>query len=52
MKYKLKEHVTDEMFVTVEIKDGDISQMRGLHNQTNMITPEIRSLVGKLLCGQ
>ncbi len=42
----------EEPFVTVEIKGGKIAQMRGAYNQTNMITPEIRSLVGKLLCGQ
>jgi hypothetical protein len=38
----------EEPFVTVEIKNGEIAQMRGQYNQTSMITPEIRELVGAL----
>jgi hypothetical protein len=39
----------EKPFVTVEINGGEILQMRGLHNQTNMITPEVKQLVSSLI---
>ena len=39
----------EEPFITVEIKGGEIAQMRGAYNQIDMITPEIKELVGALL---
>lgn len=44
-----KKENPQEPFVTVEIRDGEIAQMRGLYNDTDMITPEIKQLVGSLL---
>lgn len=44
-----KKEAIEEPFVTVEISNGEIAQMRGTDNGTEMITPEIRELVGALL---
>ena len=48
--YFVREKENPEVpFVTVEIANGSIAQMRGIHNNTDMITPEIKQLVGNLL---